>query len=197
MIRLPELPLECVDALAFVHSLLEDVSQVSDKVFLVGGCLRNLVLGGPEETKDYDVILLGLNHKITDFSNLSGAELFKEDPQAPKAELEQQDDGASAAPESVRILLRDRQVDLIFPNDGAQTIFGLLNIFDIGICKIAHNGLHWVVHSEFVEDALNKEIRVRAKGAHGEDNVRRRLGKLQTYYPDFVVNDDILKELFA
>jgi hypothetical protein len=200
-LQLPKLPKQYQDALLLVKQVLASPKD-SNNEFIAGGALRDLILK-KQRVNDIDIFVFQSFDKIEmfrrinafDLETMHGSNVY---PEVDHVEFFYDSDSeeSSKVIQSNRVLLNMKEgykIDVILLLDNEWDILRTLNSFDIGFCKVAHSGQSYILHEDFISDLENKLIRVTAEGAYGPDSIRRRIEKFKAKFPDWEVNDLLLK----
>lgn len=176
---LPTVPMSYEDVIQFV---MRTFGSRRSQTYLVGGCLRDLVLG-IADVKDFDVCVTG----VVDPPDLEGLE---------EHEFEKSNDGNKSAMPSHRFLFkRDENsppIDVFLPEDPEVMIHEVIESFDLGFVRIASNGDDWILHPNFATDVCEKTIRVRGTGASTTESIEQRLDNFKERFPDWAIDDTLL-----
>lgn len=202
--HLPKLPKRYQDALNLVRQILAAPKDTVSE-FIAGGAIRDLILQRTQE--DIDIFCFQAFDKIGMFEQISDLTLddegfhersFYDEINDVQFFYDSDSEESSKVMQSNRVLLSMKggyKIDVIMLLNGeGWDIFKTLDSFDLGFVKCAHSGTHYILHEDFIQDTINKTIRVCAKGAYGPDSIKQRLTKFKERFPDWTIDDSKLEK---
>jgi hypothetical protein len=182
-LALRALPLSWGSVLDRVTEKLTDCRAV-----IAGGAIRDLLLGAASGVKDLDIFVLGPS-EIT-IQNLT--ESFGEPPCRRYVNDSCEtctDDPVWRWPE-LRLTYDAPVIDLVAMG-GVSGVPQLLDGFDITLVQVAHDGVRYTIHDNFVKAIECRTIRVIDDS--WPDNARARAERMAQKFPEFTVDLSVLQ----
>jgi len=172
------------------ESMLERITDklIDCRAVIAGGAIRDLLLGVESRVKDLDIFVLGAGEST--IQNLS--ETFGE----PPCRRYDYDSGESYAngpvwrwPE-LRLTYGAPLVDLVAMG-GISGVVELLDGFDITLVQVAHDGVRYTIHDNFVKAAERRTIRVIDNS--WPENARARAERMAQKFSGFTADLSVLQ----
>jgi len=171
-------------------SVLKRITErlVECRAVIAGGAIRDLLLGAEGRVKDLDIFVLGPGEST--IQNLT--ETFGEPPcrryvdDAPDTYA----DGPVWRWPELRLTYGAPLVDLVAMG-GVSGVPQLLDGFDITLVQVAHDGVHYTIHDNFVTSVERRTIRVIDDS--WPDNARARAERMAQKFPEFTVDLSVLQ----
>ena len=171
-------------------SVLERITAklIDCRAAIAGGAIRDLLLGAESRVKDLDIFVLGPGEST--IQNLT--DTFGEPPcrRYVHDSPETYADGPVWRWPELRLTYDAPLVDLVAMG-GVSGVVELLDGFDIGLVQVAHDGVRYTIHNNFVK-AIERRI-IRAIDGSWPDNARARVARMAQKFPEFTVDLSVLQ----
>ena len=169
------------------HSSATD-KLIDCRAVIAGGAIRDLLLGAENRVKDLDIFILGPAENT--IQNLTG--VFGEPP--CRRYVDDSPETYAGGPvwrwPELRLTYGAPVVDLVAMG-AISGVVQLLDGFDITLVQVAHDGVRYTIHDNFVKAAEHQTIRVIDDS--WPDNARARAERMAQKFPEFTVDLSVLQ----
>jgi hypothetical protein len=168
------------------------LERITDKLIdchavIAGGAIRDLLLAAETRVKDLDIFVLGPGEST--IQNLT--ETFGEPPcRRDVAESQTYADGPVWRWPELRLTYDAPLVDLVAMGE-VSGVVQLLDGFDITLVQVAHDGVRYTIHDNFVKAIERRTIRV--IDDFWPENTRVRAARMAQKFPEFTVDLSLLQ----
>jgi hypothetical protein len=172
------------------RSVLERITPklIDCRAVIAGGAVRDLLLGAESRVKDLDIFVLGPDEKtlqsLTESFGEPACQRHVDDSPETYA------DGPVWRWPELRLTYDAPLVDLVAMG-WVSGVVQLLDGFDITLVQVAHDGVRYTIHDNFVKAVKHRTIRVIDNSS--PDNARARAARMAQKYPGFTIDASVLQ----